>query len=146
MTQSSLMLLVIAGLSICFRDYILAAGAGSLFLLGFICGKDTLAAAGKPVFTLGIFFLMVFILLPVATGKVRFSDLVVHMKKPVFFLAIAIAAIISYFGGRGVGFVQQPHILLAIVLGTLIGVLFLKGLPAGLIIAAGIVSVVAGVF
>lgn len=141
MSQAGIALLVILFLSIIFKDYILAAAAGILFLLTFVVGKSTLISAGKPAFSLGIFFLMVFILMPIATEKVRLSELIEQLKNPLFFFAVATAAIISYFGGKGVSFIQQPHILFAVVLGTLIGVLFLRGLPAGLIIAAGIVSV-----
>jgi uncharacterized membrane protein (DUF441 family) len=144
MSQAGIALLIVLLLSIIFKDYILATAAGVLFLLSFIVSKSTLASAGKPAFSLGIFFLMVFILMPVATERVRLSELIEQFKSPIFFLTIATAAIISYFGGKGVSFIQQPHILFAVVLGTLIGVLFLRGLPAGLIIAAGIVSVVAG--
>jgi uncharacterized membrane protein (DUF441 family) len=144
MSQAGIALLIVLLLSIIFKDYILATAAGVLFLLSFIVSKSTLASAGKPAFSLGIFFLMVFILMPVATERVRLLELIEQFKSPIFFLTIATAAIISYFGGKGVSFIQQPHILFAVVLGTLIGVLFLRGLPAGLIIAAGIVSVVAG--
>lgn len=145
MSQSGIALLGILFLSIIFKDYILAAAAGVLFLLNLIFDKGALVSLSRPAFLLGIFFLMVFIMMPVATEKVRLSSLMEQFKNPIFFLTIATAAIISYFGGRGISFMQQPHILFAVVLGTLIGVLFLRGLPAGLIIAAGIVSVVAGI-
>ncbi len=144
MSQSGIALLGILFLSIIFKDYILAAAAGVLFLLTLVFNKSALVSASRPAFLIGIFFLMLFILMPIATEKVRLSNLLEQFKSPIFFLTIATAALISYFGGRGISFMQQPHILFAVVLGTLIGVLFLRGLPAGLIIAAGIISVVAG--
>ncbi len=144
MSQSGIALLGILFLSIIFKDYILAAAAGVLFLLTLVFNKSALVSAGRPAFLIGIFFLMLFILMPIATEKVRLSNLLEQFKSPIFFLTIATAALISYFGGRGISFMQQPHILFVVVLGTLIGVLFLRGLPAGLIIAAGIISVVAG--
>lgn len=144
MSQAGIMLIVIFAASLIFRDRILAAAAGGLFLLTFLLDKDTLASAGKPAFSIGIFFLMVFILMPVATGKILISDLLAQCGRPQFFLAILTAAAISYFGGRGVSFMQQPQVLVAVVIGTLMGVLFLRGLPAGLVIASGIVSVAAG--
>ncbi|MHB1361779.1 MAG: DUF441 family protein [Thermoleophilia bacterium] len=144
MSQATIALILIFAASLIFKDKILAAAAGGLFLLTFFVDKSTLASAGKPAFSIGIFFLMVFILMPVAAEKIVITDLVAQLGKPQFFVAIATAAVISYFGGRGVGFMQQPHILFAVVIGTLIGVLFLRGLPAGLVIASGIVSVAAG--
>lgn len=141
MSQAAVALLLIFVLSLFFKDHILAAAAMLLFVLTLFVDKSTLAAASKPAFSIGIFFLMVFILMPVAAEKVKWADLLVQLKNPMFFVAIAIATAISYFGGRGVSFMQQPHILFAVVIGTLMGVLFLKGLPAGLVIAAGIASV-----
>lgn len=141
MTQAGLALILIFALSLLFKDAILAAAAMMLFIFSLVVDKDTLSAASKPAFSLGIFFLMVFILMPVASEKVKLADLLVQLRNPMFFVAVGVAAAISYMGGRGISFMQQPHILFAVVIGTLIGVLFLRGLPAGLVIAAGIVSV-----
>lgn len=144
MSQAAIALILIFLASLAFNDRILGAAAGCLFLLTLFVDKSTLAASSKPAFSIGIFFLMVFILIPVAAEKIVIGDLLAQLANPQFFLAIAVAATISYFGGRGVAFMQQPHILFAVVIGTLIGVLFLRGLPAGLVIASGIVSVSAG--
>jgi len=143
MSQAGIILFMVSLVGICFGDYLLSAAAVSLILLTAVLGKGVLVSLGKPVFSLGIFFLMVFILLPIASEKVRFSDLTAHLRNPLFYVTMATAVIISYLGGRGVGFLQQPYILFATILGTLLGVLFLKGLPAGLIIAAGVISVMA---
>lgn len=144
MSQAGLALILIFAASLIFKDKVLAAAAGGLFVLSFFLDKDTLASASKPAFSIGIFFLMVFILIPVAAEKIMIADLLAQLKNPQFFIAIGVAAAISYCGGRGVAFMQQPHILFAVVIGTLIGVLFLRGLPAGLVIASGMVSVAAG--
>lgn len=144
MSQAGITLIAILLISVFFKDLVLASAAGSLFVVSLFFDKGTLAAAGKPAFSIGIFFLMLFILMPIASDKVRITDLVDQLGNPQFFLAMGTAAAISFFGGRGVTFMQQSHILFAVVLGTLIGVLFLRGLPAGLVIAAGIVSVSAG--
>lgn len=140
MSQAGLALLLIFFLSLLFKDAVLAVAAMLLFVLSMVLDRDTLSAISRPAFSLGIFFLMVFILMPVASEKVKLADLLVHLKNPMFFAAIGVAAAISYLGGRGISFMQQPHVLFAVVIGTLIGVLFFRGLPAGLVIAAGIVS------
>ncbi len=145
MSQAGITLLAILVISVIFKDLILASAAGSLFVITLLVDKSTLSVAGKPAFSIGIFFLMLFILMPVASERVRFTDLVDQLGNVQFFLAMGTAAAISFFGGRGVTYMQQSHILFAVVLGTLIGVLFLKGLPAGLVIAAGIVSVTGGI-
>lgn len=140
MTQAGLALLLIAALSLIFTDYVLAVAAVLLFFLSFVVDKGTLASASQPAFSLGIFFLMIFVLMPVASEQVKLTDLLAQLKNPWFFMAMGVAVTVSYLGGRGVSFMQQPHILFAVVIGTVIGVLFFRGLPAGLVIAAGIVS------
>jgi len=143
MRQGAVALLAVALLSLVFRDYLLAAAAALLCALTLVLPDGALTAASKPAFSTGIFFLMIFILLPIATERVKLGEVAAQLKSPLFFLSIAAAAAISYLGGRGVAFLQQPSILFAVVLGTLIGVLFFRGLPAGLIIAAGLVSLAA---
>ena len=50
-------------------------------------------------------------------------------------------SIVAWLGGRGVNFMSvQPSVIGGLLIGTVIGVAFFRGVPVGPLIAAGIVS------
>ena len=81
-------------------------------------------------------------LMPIASGKITSDDVLKLILSPVGIGSIMAGFAVSYIGGKGVGiFSANPTILLGVLIGTLIAVLFMKGLPAGLIIAAGVMAI-----
>ncbi|QDX95404.1 DUF441 family protein [Brevibacillus laterosporus] len=84
---------------------------------------------------------MLFLLLPFANGKASVDNIMKVFSSPTGIGAICAGFVISYIGGKGVSVLPDaPVLLIGVLVGTLIAVLFAKGLPAGLIIAAGIIA------
>jgi len=138
----ALILLAVAIASLLFKDYLLAAAAALLLILSLAQVTPVLDVLQKYSFSIGIFFLMVFILLPIATQKIKLDPSFQSYLNWPFLLAVIAGILISYLGGVGVKTMPQfPQVLFGVVVGTLIATLFLQGLPAGLIIAAGIVGI-----
>lgn len=138
----ALILLAVAIASLLFKDYLLAAAAALLLILSLAQVTPVLDVLQKCSFSIGIFFLMVFILLPIATQKIKLDPSFQSYLNWPFLLAVIAGILISYLGGVGVKTMPQfPQVLFGVVVGTLIATLFLQGLPAGLIIAAGIVGI-----
>lgn len=138
----AIILLAVAVASLLFKDYLLAAAAALLLILSLTHLTPVLNVLQKYSFSTGIFFLMVFILLPIATKKIKLGQTFQAYLNWPFFIAIVAGIIISYLGGVGVKATPQfPQVLLGVIIGTLIATLFLKGLPAGIIIAAGVVGI-----
>lgn len=53
--------------------------------------------------------------------------------------------LVAWFGGHGVNLMgTQPSLLTGLLLGTILGVAFLGGVPVGPLIAAGILSLFIG--
>lgn len=65
----ALILLAVAIASLLFKDYLLAAAAALLLILSLAQVTPVLDVLQKCSFSIGIFFLMVFILLPIATDR-----------------------------------------------------------------------------
>lgn len=87
----------------------------------------------------GVTIITVAILIPIATGRVGFSDLLNAFKSPVGWIAIFCGILVSILSARGVGFLAiSPEVTVALVFGTILGVVFLRGVAAGPIIASGI--------
>ena len=59
--------------------------------------------------------------------------------------AVLVGVLVAWLAGRGVPLMsEQPVLVTGLLLGTIIGVAFLGGIPVGPLIAAGILSLIAG--
>ncbi|MDO4643386.1 MAG: DUF441 domain-containing protein [Cardiobacteriaceae bacterium] len=92
---------------------------------------------------IGIILLTIGVLSPLASGKIALSLNDFLNWKPL--LGIAIGILVAWLGGRGFTLMlNQPGVIPGLVIGTVIGVAFLKGVPVGPLIAAGILSLILG--
>ncbi len=94
--------------------------------------------------TIGIIILTIGVLAPIVSGKIQLPDFkaLLHWK---MLLAISIGVLVAWFGGQGVDLLgTQPILITGLLIGTIIGVAFLKGIPVGPLIAAGILSFLIG--
>ncbi|KIV73565.1 putative membrane protein [Bacillus mycoides] len=138
-----LLLGIIVTLALLVKDYALACAACLLGVLLAVGQKTLLHLIQQYSFTIGIFFLMLFLLVPITSGKITSEHVIKLITSPIGLGSILAGFTVSYIGGKGVGVLpMNPTILLGVLIGTLIAVLFTKGLPAGLIIAAGIIAII----
>ncbi|PEC76857.1 DUF441 family protein [Bacillus cereus] len=138
-----LLLGIIVTLALLVKDYVLAGAACLLGVLLAVGQKTLLHLIQQYSFTIGIFFLMLFLLVPIISGKITSENVIKLITSPIGLGSILAGFTVSYIGGKGVGVLpMNPTILLGVLIGTLIAVLFTKGLPAGLIIAAGIIAII----
>ncbi|MEE3608956.1 DUF441 domain-containing protein [Avibacterium paragallinarum] len=93
---------------------------------------------------IGIIILTIGVLSPIISGKIplpQFSALL-NWK---MFAAIGVGILVAWLGGRGVSLMgTQPTLLTGLLVGTILGVAFLGGIPVGPLIAAGILSLLLG--
>lgn len=87
----------------------------------------------------GVTIISVAILVPIATERIGIMDLINSFKSPVGWIAVACGILVSLLSYQGVGFLSaSPEVTVALVMGTIIGVVFMNGIAAGPIIASGI--------
>ncbi|MED1511247.1 MULTISPECIES: DUF441 family protein [Bacillus cereus group] len=138
-----LLLGIIVTLALLVKDYALAGAACLLGVLLAVGQKTLLHLIQQYSFPIGIFFLMLFLLVPITSGKITSENVIKLITSPIGLGSILAGFTVSYIGGKGVGVLpMNPTILLGVLIGTLIAVIFTKGLPAGLIIAAGIIAII----
>lgn len=95
--------------------------------------------------TIGIVILTAAMMVPLADGKLGFKDILTSFTHWQSILAIAVGILVSWLGTRGVALMgANPMIINGLIIGTLIGVAFFKGIPVGPLIAAGMLSLVIG--
>lgn len=89
---------------------------------------------------IGIIILTIGVLSPLVSGKVAVPDLASFLNGKML-LAIIAGIAVAWLGGRGLSLMSsQPVLVTGLLLGTLFGVAFFKGVPVGPLIAAGILS------
>ncbi|AWI51822.1 DUF441 domain-containing protein [Actinobacillus porcitonsillarum] len=94
--------------------------------------------------TLGIIILTIGVLSPIVSGKIALPNLATLLNWKML-LAILAGISVAWLGGRGINLMgNQPILVTGLLIGTIIGVAFLKGVPVGPLIAAGILSLVVG--
>lgn len=91
----------------------------------------------------GVTIISISILIPIATGEITFTDLVNVFKSPGGWVAIACGILVAMLSKWGVNQLSvSPQVTVALVFGTIVGVVFFKGIAAGPVIASGITYVI----
>ena len=106
-----------------------------LKLLGLTAMLDILSVNGL---NWGIVLLLAAILVPIATGDVTIANMIDAFKSPLGVAAIVCGVLAAMAGGGGVELLKNdPHIVAALIIGTIIGVCFFRGIAVGPLIAGG---------
>lgn len=91
----------------------------------------------------GIMLLMIGVLAPLITGKVQAAQIGALFTSWRTIAAILVGATVAWLGGRGIQLMKvNPPIVTGLMIGTIIGVAFLRGVPVGPLIAAGLLSLI----
>lgn len=141
----SFMLILLALLGVVSRNNSITIAAVVLLLIRVVNLHQVFPWIEQNGLSLGIIILTIGILSPLASGSISFKELYqsfLHWKS---IAAISVGVLVAYLGGRGVDLMSgNPAIVTSIMVGTIIGVAFLKGVPVGPLIAAGILSLLIG--
>lgn len=93
---------------------------------------------------IGIIFLTVGVLSPLVSGRVQMPPVAEFLNFKII-ASVLIGIFVAWLAGRGVFLMgQQPVLVAGLLIGTVIGVAFMGGIPVGPLIAAGILSFVVG--
>lgn len=90
---------------------------------------------------LGLLFLTMGVLVPFASGKVTTKDILSFFTSWPGWLALLGGAIATYMNGKGLEMLKlDPQMIVGLVVGSILGIVFLKGVPVGPLMAAGITA------
>ena len=93
---------------------------------------------------IGIIILTVSVLSPLVSGRIQIPPAAGFLNLKMA-AAVAIGIFVAWIAGRSVPLMgQQPVLMTGLLIGTVIGVTFMGGIPVGPLIAAGILSFVVG--
>ena len=141
MDQGILAILIILVLGVLSRNNSLALAATVILGLKLTNLKQVLIFLDKNALKWGIIILTMGIIAPFATGKITMKDVNEVLKSPSAVVALLAGVITVILSGRGTDLIRgDPSVVVGIILGSLIGITFFKGVPIGPLTAAGIVA------
>lgn len=145
MDMTSLLLLGLAALGIISNNSPVTIAMVVLLLIRVLGLHQAFPWLEKNGLTIGIIILTIGVMTPLASGKISLQTIgqsFLHWKS---LAAIATGILVAYLGGRGAVLMgSQPTVVAGLLIGTVIGVAFFKGVPVGPLIAAGILSLIIG--
>ena len=93
---------------------------------------------GSHGLNLGIIILTAAVLVPIADGTVTVQTIIDSFKTPIGIVAVIAGLLAAISGGVGVPLMQtNPNVIPSLIVGTMAGVFFFKGIAVGPLIAAG---------
>lgn len=113
-------------------------------ILGF---DDWFSIVENKGMNIGITILTLAILAPVAAGRISLRNMVDSISSTVGFLAVLMGVFAAWVAGKGVIFFKaSPDAITSLIIGTIVGISFFQGIAVGPLIAAGMLSLVVGLF
>lgn len=140
-----LVILIIVG--VVGRASILATAASVLLILKLTSLQRYFPALERRGLEIGLLFLMISVLVPLINGKIQTREL-----WGTFFTVSGVFAMIggilaTYLNGQGLNMLRmEPQLMLGLVLGSIIGIVFFKGIPVGPLMAAAIAALMLKVY
>ena len=143
MGQEYIIMLAILICGVVGHNMSVAYAAGAVILLKALGLNQVIAILGDKGVSWGIILLTAAIFVPIATGKITWTDIIHCFQSPVGIVSLIVGAGVAIFGYLGVDYMKaSPEVATALIIGTMIGVFFFRGVPVGPVIASGVVYVV----
>ncbi|WP_186578400.1 DUF441 domain-containing protein [Aquibacillus kalidii] len=93
--------------------------------------------------SLGVTVITIAVLVPIATGEIGFKDLLQSVKSYYGWIALGAGIFVALIAKNGLTLLaDDPHITTALVMGTILAVVFFHGVAVGPLIGAGIAYMV----
>jgi uncharacterized membrane protein (DUF441 family) len=136
-----LVLLLLIVIGIIGRSHIITTAACVLLVVKLISLDRFFPTIERRGLELGLLFLTMAVLVPFATEKISFKDMVAVFTNWPGIIALAGGAIATYMNGKGLEMLKfDPQLIVGLVIGSIFGIVFIRGIPVGPLMAAGITA------
>ncbi len=145
--MSSLPLLIILVIGLASGNSLVAGASAALLFMESAGFTGAIAFLEQKALQLGLVFLTIAVLAPLALGRITSEQIIDTFFTWPGILAIVGGAAATYISGQGISLLAtRPHVIAGILLGTVLGVVFLRGIPVGPLAAAGITALLLRIF
>ena len=119
----------------------LSIAAGLLLMIKILKIKSLLPLLEERGVEIGLLFLMLAVMVPIALDRIGTKEIVATFSSLPGLLAIIGGLIATRLNNMGIQLLEsQPQVILGLVIGSIIGIIFLKGIPVGPLMAGGIAA------
>jgi uncharacterized membrane protein (DUF441 family) len=140
---TSFLLLLFMALGIIGRNSSVTIAAAVLLLVQQSPLKQYAPLLERHGLQLGIVILTVGVMAPLITGKIKAEEIVFLLGNWKTGVAIVVGVFVAGLGGRGVQLMTaDPTVVTGLLVGTILGGAFFRGVPVGPLIAAGMLAVI----
>lgn len=137
--EAVLVILIIIGLI--GRSPILATAASMLLMLKLASLERFFPAVERRGMEMGLLFLTIAVLVPFASEKITVKDLIPLFTTLIGVVALTGGALATYLNGKGLDMLRaEPHLIVGLIVGSIIGIVFFRGIPVGPLMAAAITT------
>lgn len=134
-----LVLLIIIGLI--GRSHIITTAACLLLVIKLIQLERFLPMMERRGLELGLLFLTIAVLVPFASERISIRDMMQVFTSWQGILALCGGAFATYMNGKGLALLKiDPELIVGLVIGSIFGIIFMRGIPVGPLMAAGITA------
>lgn len=142
MKEGPVLLILIFLIGMFTKNQVLTGAAAFVLALGLAPLKPALVLFCRYGVFLGLLFLTVAVLAPLMAGEFGLADIMATLFSPTGLVAIIGGVLSSLMNRKGVTLLQwEPSLAAGVILGSLISMAFLGGIPVGPVMAAGLAGV-----
>jgi uncharacterized membrane protein (DUF441 family) len=139
--NGDILLVVLIIIGLIGRSHIITTAACVLLIIKLISLDRFLPAIERRGLELGLLFLTMGVLVPFASEKISFKDVTSVFTSWPGIIALLGGAIATYMNGKGLELLKiDPQLIVGLVIGSIFGIIFLRGIPVGPLMAAGITA------
>jgi len=123
------------------RSHIITTAACILLVFKLINLDRYLPTIERRGLELGLLFLTMGVLVPFATEKITYKHMLSVFTSWPGIIALVGGAAATYMNGKGLELLKiDPQLIVGLVIGSIFGIIFLRGIPVGPLMAAGITA------
>lgn len=123
------------------RSHIITTAACVLLVVKLISLERYLPTIERRGLELGLLFLTMGVLVPFASEKIQLKDVTSVFTTWPGIIALTGGAIATWMNGKGLDLLKfDPQLIVGLVIGSIFGIIFLRGIPVGPLMAAGITA------
>ncbi|HBV98729.1 MAG: membrane protein [Peptococcaceae bacterium BICA1-7] len=129
------------------RSNLIAIAACVLLILRFSNLSFVFPILERRGLEVGLLFLLLSILVPIAQGMVTENDLLYNLTSIPGVLSIIGGAVATHMNSEGLKLLGlKPETIFSLVIGSIFGIVFFHGVPVGPLMAAGIAALYLEIF
>lgn len=142
MDQSTLLLAIVLVLGAVTRNAVVALSAGTLIIMEVAGLGPALGVVDQYSVKAGILLLTMGVLIAFPLHNITLSTLREDLLSKEGLIAVSVGIAASYLSARGVALMEsQPTVIIGLIVGSIIGIIFARGIPAGPVTASGIAAI-----